>query len=90
MSTITSVPIEEEPKNPNRLFRTVRVYLTACWPAPAALHTSSRIFTGTRWLRYSEERVPDEGNLGPSGPVEYGDDGRLWWNPGRGERQVHM
>ncbi len=61
-------------------------YLTACWPAPAALHTNSRIFTGTPWLRNSEDSVPDDGNLWPSGPVEYGDDGRLWWYPGRGGR----
>lgn len=54
-------------------------YLTTCWPAPAALHTNSRIFTGTPWLRNSDDNVPDEGNLWPSGPVEYGDDGRLWW-----------
>lgn len=58
-------------------------YLTACWPAPAALHTNSRIFTGTPWLRNSDDSVPDAGNLWPSGPVEYGEDGRLWWYPGR-------
>lgn len=62
-------------------------YLTVCWPAPAALHTNSRIFTGTPWLRNSDDNAPDDGNLWPSGPVEYGDDGRLWWYPGTGESQ---
>lgn len=38
-------------------------YLTVCWPAPAALHTNIKIFTGTPWLRNSDDSAPDEGNL---------------------------
>lgn len=62
-------------------------HLTVCWPAPAALHTSSRILTGTPWLRNSVDNVPDECSLWPSGPVMYGEDGRLWWYPSRGVRR---
>lgn len=39
-------------------------YLTACCPAPAALHTNSKIFTiPSAWFRNSEDSAPDAASL---------------------------
>lgn len=38
-------------------------HLTACWPDPAVLQMRRRTFMEPPWFRYSEDRVPDGGNL---------------------------
>ena len=48
----------------------VAAHLTACWPEPAVLQMTRRSLVEPPWFRYSEERVPDDGNLCPSGPAE--------------------
>lgn len=58
-------------------------HLMACWPDPAVLQMRRRTLVEPPWLRNSEERVPDGGNLWASGPAEdvWGEEGRLWWYP---------